>query len=119
MQALLKPCSVEERKKAHRKRRRQPGEGGGCGGGRRGHLGGGRLVEEAVVRLCGHLLDAQAPARLGARLEGEALIAALKAQLANFKIPKRCFVVDELPRNAMGKVQKNVLRKRYATHSTG
>jgi malonyl-CoA/methylmalonyl-CoA synthetase len=37
--------------------------------------------------------------------------------LANFKIPKRCMVVAELPRNAMGKVQKNVLRNRYQTPS--
>jgi malonyl-CoA/methylmalonyl-CoA synthetase len=41
------------------------------------------------------------------------LIAALRKKLANFKIPKRVYVVDELPRNAMGKVQKNVLRERY------
>jgi malonyl-CoA/methylmalonyl-CoA synthetase len=33
--------------------------------------------------------------------------------LANFKVPKRCYVVAELPRNAMGKVQKNVLRNEY------
>ena len=39
--------------------------------------------------------------------------AALKAQLANFKIPKRCFVVGELPRNTMGKVQKNLLREQH------
>jgi malonyl-CoA/methylmalonyl-CoA synthetase len=41
------------------------------------------------------------------------LIAALKSRLANFKVPKRVYLVDELPRNAMGKVQKNVLRERY------
>jgi len=34
--------------------------------------------------------------------------------LANFKIPKRCYVLPELPRNAMGKVQKNLLRERFA-----
>jgi malonyl-CoA/methylmalonyl-CoA synthetase len=39
-----------------------------------------------------------------------AIVAALKSQIANFKVPKRVFVVAELPRNAMGKVQKNVLR---------
>jgi len=50
----------------------------------------------------------------GAALHGAALIAQLKSTLANFKVPKRCYVVDELPRNAMGKVQKNVLRDRYA-----
>jgi malonyl-CoA/methylmalonyl-CoA synthetase len=41
------------------------------------------------------------------------LIAALKGRLANFKVPKRVHVVDDLPRNAMGKVQKNVLRERF------
>ena len=49
----------------------------------------------------------------GAQLSGEEVIAALKSRLANFKIPKRCFVVDELPRNTMGKVQKNVLRDQH------
>jgi len=51
--------------------------------------------------------------RPGARLDGEAILALLKSQLANFKIPKRCFVVDELPRNAMGKVQKKLLREQH------
>jgi malonyl-CoA/methylmalonyl-CoA synthetase len=49
----------------------------------------------------------------GSKLEPEAIVATLKAQLANFKIPKRCFVVQELPRNTMGKVQKNLLREQY------
>jgi malonyl-CoA/methylmalonyl-CoA synthetase len=52
-------------------------------------------------------------AKPGVTLDGDALLAELKAQLANFKIPKRCFVVDELPRNTMGKVQKNLLRDQY------
>jgi malonyl-CoA/methylmalonyl-CoA synthetase len=43
-----------------------------------------------------------------------AMIAALREKLAAFKAPKRVFFVDELPRNAMGKVQKNLLRARYA-----
>ncbi len=43
-----------------------------------------------------------------------AVIAACKAQLANFKVPKRVFFVEALPRNAMGKVQKNLLRQDYA-----
>ena len=49
----------------------------------------------------------------GAELTGDALIEALKKRLANFKIPKRCFIVDALPRNTMGKVQKNLLRDQY------
>jgi malonyl-CoA/methylmalonyl-CoA synthetase len=36
-----------------------------------------------------------------------------RAHLANFKVPKQVHFVDELPRNAMGKVQKNLLRERY------
>ncbi|SDE03603.1 malonyl-CoA/methylmalonyl-CoA synthetase [Variovorax sp. CF079] len=49
----------------------------------------------------------------GAALDGDAIIGALKKKLANFKIPKRCFVVSELPRNAMGKVQKALLREQH------
>lgn len=49
----------------------------------------------------------------GAQIEADQLITALKSQLANFKIPKKCFVVDELPRNTMGKVQKNLLREQH------
>ncbi|MES2242517.1 MAG: malonyl-CoA synthase [Pseudomonadota bacterium] len=52
-------------------------------------------------------------AKPGATLDAEQIIARLKAQLANFKIPKRCFIVGELPRNTMGKVQKNVLREQH------
>jgi len=52
-------------------------------------------------------------AKPGVPLDGEAIMARLKAQLANFKIPKRCFVVKELPRNSMGKVQKNLLREQH------
>ncbi|NDW03254.1 malonate--CoA ligase [Jiella pacifica] len=46
-------------------------------------------------------------------LEEDAVIAALKDKLARFKQPKRIVFVDELPRNTMGKVQKNVLREAY------
>ena len=49
----------------------------------------------------------------GVALDGDAVIAQLKSQLANFKIPKRCFVATELPRNTMGKVQKNLLREQH------
>ena len=52
-------------------------------------------------------------AKLGVTVDGDAVVASLKAQLANFKIPKKCFVVPELPRNTMGKVQKNLLREQY------
>jgi malonyl-CoA/methylmalonyl-CoA synthetase len=51
--------------------------------------------------------------RPGAKPEAAALIAALKGKIANFKVPKHCFVVDTLPRNTMGKVQKNLLREQH------
>ena len=44
-----------------------------------------------------------------------AIIQALKKEIANYKVPKKVFFVDDLPRNAMGKVQKNVLRETYNT----
>jgi malonyl-CoA/methylmalonyl-CoA synthetase len=43
-----------------------------------------------------------------------AVLAGLKGKLAKFKQPKKVFFVDDLPRNTMGKVQKNTLRDRYA-----
>ncbi len=49
----------------------------------------------------------------GATLKEDQIIASLKSKIANFKVPKRIIVLEELPRNAMGKVQKNILRERY------
>jgi malonyl-CoA/methylmalonyl-CoA synthetase len=60
----------------------------------------GEAVIAVVVPRCGHSLCERD------------IITALKAQIASFKVPKRVVFVDELPRNAMGKVQKNVLRAR-------
>ncbi len=75
------------------------------------------VAESAVVGVphpdFGEVGVAVVVARPGARVEGEAVIASLKSRLANFKIPKRCHVVDDLPRNTMGKVQKNLLRDQY------
>ena len=50
----------------------------------------------------------------GATLDADAMVASLKGKIANFKVPKRVFVVSNLPRNAMGKVQKNLLRQQHA-----
>ncbi|HJV25964.1 MAG TPA: malonyl-CoA synthase [Aromatoleum sp.] len=50
----------------------------------------------------------------GAALHDADVIGTLKGELANFKVPKQVFFLDELPRNAMGKVQKNLLRDRFA-----
>jgi malonyl-CoA/methylmalonyl-CoA synthetase len=49
-----------------------------------------------------------------AGVDEAAVLKALDGRLAKFKMPKRVFIVDELPRNAMGKVQKNILRDTYA-----
>lgn len=47
----------------------------------------------------------------------DTIIAELKRALANYKVPKRIFFASELPRNTMGKVQKNVLRSNDQYHS--
>ncbi len=52
-------------------------------------------------------------AKQGIVLDPANIISSMKANLANFKIPKQCFVIDALPRNTMGKVQKNILRAQY------
>ena len=52
-------------------------------------------------------------AKAGAVLEPVHIQSLLKTKIANFKVPKKVVIVSELPRNAMGKVQKNVLRERY------
>ena len=49
----------------------------------------------------------------GAALDERRMLAALGSELAKYKLPKRIFVADSLPRNAMGKVQKNELRERH------
>lgn len=54
----------------------------------------------------------ESPATVAALTE-QTIIAQLKQRLASFKVPKRVLFVDTLPRNAMGKVQKNVLRETY------
>ncbi len=51
--------------------------------------------------------------RPGALLTEVAVLSALSGRLAKFKAPKRVVVVDSLPRNAMGKVQKAALRETY------
>jgi len=68
------------------------------------------IAESAVVGVphpdFGEVGVAVVIAKAGAQVQADEVIANLKSRLANFKIPKRCFVVPELPRNTMGKVQK-------------
>jgi malonyl-CoA/methylmalonyl-CoA synthetase len=76
------------------------------------------VAESAVIGLphpdFGEGVTAVVVPAKGARLSEDEVIGALSERLAKFKQPKRVFFVDELPRNAMGKVQKNVLRETYA-----
>ena len=51
----------------------------------------------------------------GHTLSEAAIIAQLKDEIARFKVPKRVVFAVDLPRNAMGKVQKNELRKNFVT----
>ena len=51
----------------------------------------------------------------GANLSERGILEAVRTRLARYKVPKRILLVDELPRNTMGKVQKNALRKAFAT----
>ena len=80
------------------------------------------VVESAVIGLphpdFGEAVAAVVVARRAGALEATAIVDALRARIANYKVPKRVFVVEDLPRNTMGKVQKNVLRDRYRTTFT-
>jgi malonyl-CoA/methylmalonyl-CoA synthetase len=75
------------------------------------------VAESAVVGVphpdFGEAVVAVLVAKPGAALDGAAVIAALKKQIANFKVPKFAEVLPELPRNTMGKVQKNLLRDKH------
>jgi len=75
------------------------------------------VAESAVVGVLdadfGEVGVAVVIAKPGAQVDPGQVLAELKKMLANFKIPKRCYVVAELPRNTMGKVQKNLLRQQY------
>jgi malonyl-CoA/methylmalonyl-CoA synthetase len=79
------------------------------------------VVESAVIGVpdpdFGEAVTAVIVPRSGAHVDASQIIGALRGDIASFKVPKRVYVVDELPRNAMGKVQKNLLRERFAAHS--
>jgi malonyl-CoA/methylmalonyl-CoA synthetase len=77
------------------------------------------VIETAVIgvthRDLGEGVTAVVVADKSASLDEKIVLKALDGRLAKFKMPKRVIFVDELPRNTMGKVQKNVLRDTYAT----
>ena len=73
------------------------------------------VVESAVIG-CPHPdfgegVTAVVVCKPDAKLSEKGVIAELETKLAKFKLPKRVIFVDDLPRNTMGKVQKNVLRE--------
>ncbi len=76
------------------------------------------VVESAVIGVpdadFGEAVMAVVVAQPGHTLTEASVIATLKGEIASFKVPKRVHFVAELPRNAMGKVQKNVLRGQFA-----
>ncbi|MCR5865548.1 malonyl-CoA synthase [Aquincola sp. J276] len=75
------------------------------------------VSESAVVGVphpdFGEAVVAVVVPRAGATVQPDEVIAALKQRIANFKVPKQVYVVPELPRNTMGKVQKNLLRDQH------
>ena len=75
------------------------------------------VIESAVIGVphadFGEGVTAVVVCNKGAEVTEAGVLKALDGRLAKFKMPKRVFVVDELPRNAMGKVQKNILRDMY------
>ncbi len=75
------------------------------------------VVESAVIGLphpdFGEGVTAIVVAAKGAALDEAAVARAIEGRLARYKAPKRVIFVDELPRNAMGKVQKAALRETY------
>lgn len=75
------------------------------------------VAESAVIGVphadFGEAVVAVVVPRAGAELKADDVMAALKGRIAKFKVPKQVVVQTDLPRNAMGKVQKNVLRQRW------
>ncbi|MBP9906331.1 MAG: malonyl-CoA synthase [Rhodoferax sp.] len=80
------------------------------------------VAESAVVGIAdpdfGEVGVAVVVARAGAKLDAAHILSQLKRTLANFKVPKQCHIVTELPRNSMGKVQKNLLRRQFGGMET-
>src|SRR6266849_4597827 len=76
------------------------------------------VIESAVIGVphadFGEGVTAVVVCDRNARVDEASVLKALDGRLAKLKMPKRVIVVDELPRNAMGKVQKNILRDTYS-----
>ncbi len=75
------------------------------------------VIESAVFGAAdpdlGEVVAAAVVVENGADLDADTIVEAIRPALARFKLPRKIVFVDELPRNAMGKVQKNTLRERH------
>jgi len=75
------------------------------------------VEESAVIGMpdpdFGEAVAAVIVGKPGHSLTEAAVVGALRSEIAHFKVPRRVFFAAELPRNAMGKVQKAVLREKY------
>jgi malonyl-CoA/methylmalonyl-CoA synthetase len=76
------------------------------------------VLESAVIGLphrdLGEGVTAIVVAKPDAAISPAGILAALQTRLARYKVPRRVLIVTELPRNAMGKIQKNLLRQQHA-----
>lgn len=76
------------------------------------------IAESAVIGLphpdYGEAVTAVVIAERGAALHEPSIRSALELRLAKYKVPKRVLIAADLPRNAMGKVQKTALRELYS-----
>lgn len=75
------------------------------------------VVESAVIGVphpdFGEAVTAVVVMKPDVTISEEEIIQSLKSRIANFKVPKRVHFIDDLPRNTMGKVQKNLLREQF------
>jgi acyl-CoA synthetase (AMP-forming)/AMP-acid ligase II len=79
-----------------------------------------RVAEVVVVGLphqrWGEAVTAFVVPKPGETVDADELVAALKASLDGFKVPKSVVFVEQLPKTSTGKIQKNVVRSEYARH---
>lgn len=75
------------------------------------------VAESAVIGVAhpdfGEAVTAVVMRKPGSAISAADIVDAIAGRLAKYKHPKQVIFVDELPRNTMGKVQKNVLREVY------
>jgi malonyl-CoA/methylmalonyl-CoA synthetase len=78
-----------------------------------------RVLESAVFGIkhsdYGEAVTAAIVLNANSNLDTALLIENIKTKLASYKVPKAIYVLDQLPRNAMGKVQKSLLREVYSS----